>query len=592
MFEPMATAKRALSPSKVLWLIVAAYSVINARWIWLYRQGNLLDIDEAGYLSMAFSYYRSLSGSGLGDWFKSVLSPGIQAPITPALASLLFWVSSPSILTGFSVPLLAGVVCVLSTYWLARCMMSAPKALLAAGLVASCPLLTIFARSFHFSVPATALLTLALVCMLRSQNFSRPLWATLFGLCIGLLPLTRTMTIAFLPGVVVAAAVHTVSQRRSLWPRLGVLVWSLILAIMTAATWLFGSGSLVFGYLFNFGYGHQAAEYGTKQSLFSAKVWHDIFETFLVNIYLPHTLLLLAGLLAAGYLVGRTLLRNGLIDALNDLARTPTLPLVLTLAAAILALASTQNRGSAFIAPILPLSIVLSVWSIDSCFSNNLIRSILAFLGGVICITATVPLADLLLTSARPWIVPLPGLGISATVTSGKGTIQNYEFNGINMDTSPNPDQANNPIEPLTPKQRRDWLTLIDQSSEALRIIPSSGKGGVAFGFRHHFLNPNTIRLVSLVHGVDLYKVFMIAPLETKDSVEGYVDWLTTKEVADTCLLLTFSGKQGIFMPLVSDEAMAEAAKLTGFVPMQSWLAPTGQQLRLWQRDLPGNACD
>jgi hypothetical protein len=370
------------------------------------------------------------------------------------------------------------------------------------------------------------------------------------------------------------------------------LVWSLILAIITAGTWLLGSASLVFGYLFNFGYGHQAAEYGSKQSLFSIKVWQDIFETFLVNIYLPHALLLLAGLLAACYLVFHALIHYGIRDAVNDLARSPALPLVLILAAAILALASTQNRGSAFIAPILPLAIVLSVWAINSCFSNSFYRSILAFLGGVICIIATVPLVDLLWTSARPWIVPLPGLGMSSIVTSGKGTIQNYELNGINLDTNPNSDQANSPIEPLTAKQRQDWLTLIDQSSQALRLNPAAGRGGVAFGFRHHFLNPNTIRLASLVHDVDLYKFYMIAPLETGNSVKGYVNWLTAKDVADTCLLLTFSGKQGIFMPIVSDDFMVQAAKLTGFVHTQSWLAPTGQKLRLWKRDIPGNMCE
>jgi len=591
MVQPVVRARRIFSANQLLLLLATVYFAINARWVWLYRQNNLLDIDEAGYLSMAFSYYRSLSGSGLSDWFKSVLYPGIQAPITPALASLLFWISTPSILTGFAVPLLAGVVCVVGTYWLARCLMTAPKALLAAALVAACPLLTIFARSFHFSIPATALLTLALVCMLRSQNFSRPLWASLFGICMGLLPLTRTMTIAFLPGLVVGAAVHTVAQRRALGPRLGAFVWSLILAIIVAGTWLLGSASQVFGYLFNFGYGHQAAEYGSKQSLFSLKIWQDIFETFLVNIYLPHTLLLLVGLLAACYLVVRILFRCGIRVAINDLARSPALPLTLVLAAAILALASTQNRGSAFIAPVLPLAIVLSVWAIDSCFDNRSFRSILAFWGGVICVTATVPLVDLLWTSSRPWIVPLPGLGMSSIVTSGKGTMQNYELMGMGVNGQPYSVAANSSIEPLTATQRQDWLKLINQSSQALRVNPASSKGGVAFGFRHHFLNPNTVRLASLIQGVDLFKLPMIAPLQVENSVKGYVDWLTTKDGADACLLLTFSGEQGIFMPIVSDKAMVKAAQIAGFTPAQSWLAPTGQQLLLWKRDLPENAC-
>ena len=590
MLEPVARAKSIFSASKALLLLVAVYIVINARWIWLYRQNNLLDIDEAGYLSMAFSYYRSLSGSGLSDWFKSVVSPGIQAPVTPALASLLFWITTPSIITGFAVPLLSGVVCVISTYWLARYLMNSPSALLASALVASCPLLTIFARSFHFSIPATALFTLALVCMLRSRNFASPLWASLFGICMGLLPLTRTMTIAFLPGLVMGAAVHTVSQRQALWPRVGIFIWSQFLAIITASVWLVGSASLVFGYLFNFGYGQQAAEYGVKQSLLSLKVWQDVLETFLVNIYLPHALLLLAGLFAVCYLSIRALSRHGIMVSVNEFARSSVLPLLIILAEAILALASSQNRGSAFIAPILPLAIVLSVWAVDSCFNDRVTRSSSAFLAGVICVTATVPLADLKWNSAEPRIVQLPGLGMSTIMTSGKGTIQKYELNGIYTDIHPKLDHTNS-TGALTPMQRRDWMRLINQSSQALRANPAAVKGGVAFGFRHHFLNPNTIRLASLENGVDLYKLFMIAPMETEESVVGYARWLEKKDAAGACLLLTLSGEQGEFKPIVPDRLMYQAAKMAGFMPTQNWLAPTGQKLQLWKRSLPGNAC-
>jgi 4-amino-4-deoxy-L-arabinose transferase-like glycosyltransferase len=595
MPEPAARAKSTFSASKALLLLVAVYVAINARWIWLYRQNNLLDIDEAGYLSMAFSYYRSLSGSGLGDWFKTVLSPGIQAPITPALASLLFWISTPSILTGFAVPLLAGVICVLSTYWLARCLMSAPAALWAAALVASCPLLTIFARSFHFSIPATALFTLSLVCMLRSRKFSSPLWASLFGVCMGLLPLTRTMTIAFLPGLVMGAAVHTVSQRQAILPRVGILIWSQFLAIITASIWLVGSASLVFGYLFNFGYGHQAAEYGSKNSLLSLKVWQDILETFLVNIYLPHTLLLFAGLLAACSLGIHALIRYGITDAVNNFARSSILPLLIILSEAILALASSQNRGSAFIAPIVPLAIVLSVWAVDSCFKARFSRAMSAFVGGVICLIATVPLADLMWASSEPWIVPLPGLGMSSIVTSGQSTIQKYERNGASgaykdKDMGMNPGQPNS-IQPHNATHQKDWLALIDQSSKVLRASPAAQKGGIAFGFRHHFVNPNTIRLSSLTHGTDLYKLFMIAPLETEESVAGYASWLQNKNAASACLLLTLSGEQGEFKPIVPDHLMYQAARMVGFVPTQHWMAPTGQKLQLWKRDLPGNVC-
>lgn len=588
MTDPVARAKRIFSPGKTLLLLVAVYFTVNVRWIWLYRQNNLLDIDEAGYLGMAFSYYRSLSGTGLGDWLKSVLSPGIQAPITPALASLLFWISTPSILVGFVVPLLAGVLCVISTYWLARCLMRAQSALLASALVASCPVLVIYTRSFHFAIPATALFTLALVCMLRSRNFSRPLWASLFGICMGLLPLTRTMTIAFLPGLVMGAVVHTLSQRRDLWPRLGVLTWSLMLASVVAGTWLLGSALQVFGYLFNFGYGRQSVEYGLKQSIFSSEALHNTLKMFLFNIYFPHALLSLVGMIAAGYLAVFNICRYGFTPTLTDFARSPALPLLLILTEAILALTSSGNSGSAFPAPILPLAIVLSVWAIDACLKNGFARSFAGFLGGFICFIAAVPLADLFWKSAQTWIVPLPFLGIEPIIKSGNGTLQHYELNNTNI---AKPLKSEQDDKQLTGTQRQAWMTLIEQSSQALRANPAAAKGGVVFGFRHYYLNPNTIRLDSLMNGIDLYGLNSISPSETEESVKGYVDWLSKKDTARACLLLTFTGVQGMFIPVVSYGQMVQAAKIVGFVPSQSWSAPTGQQLQLWKRDLPDNAC-
>lgn len=588
MTDPVARAKRIFSPGKTLLLLVAVYFTVNVRWIWLYRQNNLLDIDEAGYLGMAFSYYRSLSGTGLGDWLKSVLSPGIQAPITPALASLLFWISTPSILVGFVVPLLAGVLCVISTYWLARCLMRAQSALLASALVASCPVLVIYTRSFHFAIPATALFTLALVCMLRSRNFSRPLWASLFGICMGLLPLTRTMTIAFLPGLVMGAVVHTLSQRRDLWPRLGVLTWSLMLASVVAGTWLLGSASQVFGYLFNFGYGRQSVEYGLKQSIFSSEALHNTLKMFLFNIYFPHALLSLVGMIAAGCLAVFNICRYGFTPTLTDFARSPALPLLLILTEAILALTSSGNSGSAFPAPILPLAIVLSVWAIDACLKNGFARSFAGFLGGFICFIAAVPLADLFWKSAQTWIVPLPFLGIEPIIKSGNGTLQHYELNNTNI---AKPLKSEQDDKQLTGTQRQAWMTLIEQSSQALRANPAAAKGGVVFGFRHYYLNPNTIRLDSLMNGINLYGLNSISPSETEESVKGYVDWLSKKDTARACLLLTFTGVQGMFIPVVSYGQMVQAAKIVGFVPSQSWSAPTGQQLQLWKRDLPENAC-
>jgi hypothetical protein len=406
------------------------------------------------------------------------------------------------------------------------------------------------------------------------------------------------MTIAFLPGLVVGAAVHTVAHRRSLWPRVGVLAWSLILACITAGTWLIGSGSLVFGYLFNFGYGKQAAESGAlispdplsalkfpKHSILGLSAWRQITEVFLRSLSLPHALVLMAGILAAYFLALRIVKRHGVSVALNQLSHSPALPLFLIYLECVFALLSSRNPGSAFDAPTIPLAIVLSVWAISSCILSRFSRTIIASLGWAICLIASIPLADATWSFARPLRVNLPTTPFTAYVIDGRGTtfgglgvgeahpVGGYSY-GVN----------NTILDSLTVYDRQAWLALINASSHSVRAISAANKGGLAFGFRHFLLNPNTIRLSSLMHGSDLPPLYMVAPVLNGDSISAYKSWLTSGEASGSSLLFTLSGEQGEFMPKVSKQLIEQAAKQAGFLPTQSWLAPTGQKLQLWKR--------
>jgi 4-amino-4-deoxy-L-arabinose transferase-like glycosyltransferase len=588
---PINATRRFPSSKIAIALLSTIFLAFNAQWIWHYRSSQILDIDEAGYLGFAISNYHAWMSGGLPAWIQQVEAPSIQAPMTTALASLLFLISGPSIYAGFAIPLLAGCLSVVGTYWLARCLNPDPSALLSAALVASCPIIINYSRSFHFAMPATAVTTLALVCMLRSRHFSSPLWASLFGICLGLLPLARTMAIAFIPGIIIGATIHLAAKRSEPWRRVGIFSASLLIAIITASTWLFFNGKIVFEYLFNFGYGTRASEYGDKQSIFNIDAWLSTIQLTLDYIHIPHALVLLAGALAAAFVAATAILNQGLIKSLNELSRSAIFPILIVLILGIAALTTSQNKGTAFIAPLIPLAFVATVWLVRSSLPSPLIRATAATLGGAICIIASVPLANASSSLAYPWEVKLPGLGWWMKVTSGRGPIQHYEKGMLDAARDTETPLEFSPSQPLPPSHERAYVNLISSTSRYLQV-DSLGGNGVALGFRHYLFNANSLRLSGLFRGKEPPPLIQVEPMVTGDSIEGYYKWLTNGEAANACLLLTLSGDREQPLPIVTKPFLLQAAQKAGFIYYREWLTPSGQKLGLWKRTQGARACN
>ena len=115
-----------------LCLLVLLFVAINARWIWIYRHGLVLDIDEAGYLNYSLVDYYGLIYGGIPGWIAAIEMPSIQAPLTMALSSLVYLVTGPHVIAAFAIPLAAGAGCILATYALGRSMGSQRGAIIAA----------------------------------------------------------------------------------------------------------------------------------------------------------------------------------------------------------------------------------------------------------------------------------------------------------------------------------------------------------------------------------------------------------------------------------------------------------------------------
>jgi hypothetical protein len=256
---------------------------IQARWIFVYRRG-LLDIDEAGYTLSAFRHYNALYEGGFVAWILSVFEPSPVSPLTPGVASLMFAVFGPDPVYGFLVPVLLGVIAVIATYLLGKQVGGQSVGLASAALLATTPLILMYSRSFHFSIPATAITVLALLSLFKSKRAQDWGWVLAFGIFIGIMPLSRSMTLGFIPCVAGAALPYVIFEQDR-WMRIGRLVIAGVVAVLTSLPWLWKSGSLVWWYLSQFGYGSRAVEFGPKTTWLGGVQF--LMDRTVDQLYLP-----------------------------------------------------------------------------------------------------------------------------------------------------------------------------------------------------------------------------------------------------------------------------------------------------------------
>jgi 4-amino-4-deoxy-L-arabinose transferase-like glycosyltransferase len=573
MMFPSKTFKPALS-----WYGWAAlgvclvFAAVGARWIWLYRHGQAVDIDEAGYLSIALSDYNAWIRGGPLGWLGAIFAPNQQAPLTTEIASLLFLLTGPHIIAGFFVPLTAGAICIWLVYMMGATLGSRTVGLCACLVLAACPVMSFYSRSFHFGMLAALTTTGALLAMVRSNRFERPWPVALFGVCLGLMPLSRGMTIAFIPGVIVAALVFILAEPVRLGHRFKAFALSLILAALVSASWLIPSAGPVFSYLFSFGYGARAAEFGAQQSKFGPDAWFIMTKVMGDrDVYLPHLIFVVSGIAALLTIAATRLIGNGPWSGLKRMMQSALFPLFLACAEMFLALLSSQNKGSAFFSPLMPTLLVIATWGLFKFRGTRIYRAGFVAAVGLITLIAGVPDVDLRSPFSAPWMVTLPGIG-QMTMTDGRGTLQLYAA-GAELG-------AANISQPMDDANGRAWMNLSTAASAA--VTPRFGlQPIVAFGFRNALFNLNTVNLAHIIATGLPFAARQIEPSVIGTSGAGYLQWLRSI-MPDTCALLTSNLAHGEFSPKVDGLVMEEAARQAGFIPGLRLTAPDGRPVTIW----------
>lgn len=555
-------------------VLVALFLAEGARWIWVYRAGQPFDIDESAYLSVALVDLHGLVAEGFPGYFASANGQGIEAPGVPALAAWVFLLAGPEPWMGMLVPLLMSGVTLVATWLLARRVATDYVAILASALVATTPFFIDFSRAFSFAVPTTCVMTITLLSYSYSKTCSRIGWTIIFGAFLGLIPLFRTMAIVFLPGIALAVVVQVATApnhrlRRFMWAGFAALI-----SVGVAAIWYWTNWRDVLDYLTSFGYGSSSAEYGSPRSLLSFEMWQGFVLNIIANVYLPFAVLLAAsalGMVAATYSWMRGV---GWRKALLCITRSGLFPLCVVAATGLFFLATSANRGTGFLLPLIPACMILVAWILVRAFSRRwwVPMVIVAAVG----LVSFIPKIDLKSPLADPVTVSLPWLG-RVTASNGRGTIQSYESEGGY--------ETEYPALPISRREGAAWVRSVEEGTK--REDSANGPGGVvSFGFRHRLYNLSSFQLARLSRGLPAIPTTTIPTSVIAAGRQGYIDWLANGVPGGggTCALLTSTGTLGEIEPYVDQRELVAAAVELGFEQVGTQRLPGDRSVTFWHR--------
>ena len=548
---------------------VGAFLALGALWLWRFRRGQPVDIDEAGYLAIAVNDHHGLVHGGPGGYWDAVMAPSIQAPLMSAVTAPVFVVTGTGILPGLLVPLLLGGVMVLAAYGLGREVGGPRVGWVALAITAGTPVVIGFSRSYNFAIASGAAAAVMLWAIARSRNFDRIGWSAGAGAAIGVVALSRTLTLAFLPALVVVGLMALAAGPRRL-RRLGCLCLAAAVAGLVAGPWYDRNGQAVLDYLRSYGYGRGSTTYGDDQSLLSLESWRQLVVYVLSNAALPMVALWATGLVVVAGALASAWRRLGLRAALRRALRSPLMPSLVWVLWCLAALTSSGNKGTGFLTPLVPAFALLTAWAVW-----RLPRPAARILTGVT--VAALTLNTVVSVDPRPgWVRPrtvaLPWVD-AGLLYSGQGIIQGY----VGYARPDLPDGQ------LSGAEARAWHRSLDRLTTDVATL-GPGPAFTVFGFRHRLVNVNTVQLEQLLDGQPAVPVAMIDPVEVPNDEQAMNAYLSTGAAATACLLLTARGLASEIEPVVDGDLMSLAARDAGFVRRTTVDLPDHRTVVVWRR--------
>jgi dolichyl-phosphate-mannose-protein mannosyltransferase len=558
--------------------IIVATVVLHVVWLARFRHGYVTEWDESGYLQFSLSNFDVLHDQGPWAFVKFVGHRGTFGPLLPAVTALFYPIVGRGVFGSLLVLPLFFAGLVAATFGLARQLVSDSWAVVAAFAVAAIPAVTDYSRLFHFALPATACMTAALWALVRSDGLRRIGWVVAAGLLVALTLLSRTMTVAYIPGFALAAGALLLVAGPDLRVRLRNLAIGASVAALMAGPWYLRNARSVYDSLVGTGYGEGATVFGRHYPMASWGYWTKELRLDLSYMGLP-----LAGalLLCFGAALWYVLARHWPVirpKRPRSVRTVSVLALVLVVLEAYVALTSSRNEGTGFSLPWLPVLVVLAVVAAASIPARAL-RLTLAAALVVVSLGAVVSKSGWFEPLAKVRTVSVPGLG-SVVVTDGRGIIQR-EVAGGGYDIGP----ITHPL----PTMHRLWLPLAREVDVwSLRRARRAGEPlHLTLGLDDLIFGNSRLILAAELWLHRYLRVDYLRPYPDGDTVAAYRHELVSPNRVNA---LVIGDPSPVKHPNITRGKVEAAARSLGFKPVKSFRMPDGRTIWMWWRDGPKTA--
>lgn len=549
-------------------ILLAFFIYQDVQWLVKYRFDQSLDIDESGYLALAIAFARAEMGGHWAGWWHAVSAPLTFAPMAPVVASLA--------MIGFGVNENYGFLCnvafcagSLILMFVALRRLSLAHALLASALLGCLPGFVIFSRSFQFVAATTFFYFAAFVFFVLSDGYRRTLYAVLVGVALGGMVLSRTMALAFLPAFAFAFVVYLFLVHGLSRIVFRNIVLSIIAFAMVAGPWYVRNFQSVFGYLFSFGYGAHAAEYGHSQGIFTIANLTLRVEMIFVQMRLPHFVIIVPTFFAA--------LLFSLFGKRRDKTDSLILATCILCLSCFMTLWTSQNMGTGFDAPIYTVMIFAA-----AAWLGRINRRWIQLVFGTLTL-ATFSLAsyahqDLYRCSEMPKVFIQGIAGFRPLVDCGSLVHISLKQNGFAPENEPN--------FILSRGDAVAWRDLNRHISGYL-AQEDANRSPVLLLSRHMIANVNSIGLEMIKkYGFNL-PMIQIDPGMLTPTQQSYSRWLADAPQDSACLALMLNEQQGEFFPRADPAAMSSALESSNFQRAGEFDTPRpGQHFTIWRRNV------
>lgn len=483
-------------PLIVIAVLCGIVASAQAWWIWTHRHLGGFDPDETSYLSSALRIHRSIDATNPLGAIRAALTNGHGVTV-PVLSVPLLIVGPRDVRMAMMVqPLLLvflGVATAGITRQLTRCadlpgrLRHHAPAVFAALWVVLLPTVRTATQSYWYGLGAAAALAGAVWALLTSEGgTNRRIWW--FGVGMGVMLLSRTMTLGYIPACAVAAVIVAWPDRRGLRRSIGAFG----LGLLIAAPWYLLNRGAIFGYLLDFGYGKGAPLFGPNRfsdrlDLRTSRMTEGLFGNLPAAVLAAVAAVALLGL--ALTLVERR--RNP--DTPWGLRPRPLLAVAGIVAAGTAALLSTANNGVWFELPMVVLCVPM-----------------------IVALMSQAPRPAWMATAVAVVAVQIVALGYGLWLSPwepDRRPASHYEWGFSEYD------------ERFAPSRRaehaaaaRDWWELSRRVKDELKAIAPDGRSAIFVMVGNtHLYNANTVRMAA---ELDPWDPILIVPDTTEPPAE------------------------------------------------------------------------